>query len=69
MLSLMHIASMMWNGIYCLAVEDQCRLKASIREGLLDYLCLAAAIFFLFFTFVMLGNQLNLIRKNTSTID
>lgn len=35
----------------------------------MNYLGLTASGFFVVFTFIMLGDQLNLIRKNTSTID
>lgn len=36
---------------------------------ILNYATLVAALFFAFFTFVMLAEQMNLIRNNSSTID
>jgi palmitoyltransferase len=70
MLCLLHISSFLWNGVYCLTAQDSCRLQFNTTYNeVLNYIGLAAAMFFAFFTFVMLADQLNLIRKNTSTID
>ena len=69
LLSLLHIASFLWNGLFCAFTKD-CRFQFNYEWiEIANYATLGLALFFAFFTFVMLANQLNLIRKNTSTID
>lgn len=65
----MHIASFLWNGLWCALFNKKCRLDQGLTNDILAYTGLGASVFFAFFTFVMLGDQLNMIRKNTSTID
>ena len=64
----------MWAGIFC-AVPQQfsCKLQNLMMLNTLQISIIIASwpisILSAFFTFVMLANQMNLIRKNSSTID
>ena len=68
-LSLLHIASFMWVSIFYLW-NGTWRFTFTYEWlTIANYLTLGFALFFAFFAFIMLANQLNLIRQNTSTID
>jgi hypothetical protein len=73
-LCLLHSSSFLWNGAACIIykTDDKGNCRFNFRLTwleVLNYTTLVVALFFAFFTFVMLAEQMNLIRNNTSTID
>lgn len=69
-MSMFYLAQFMWEGLACFVPQKECRLNQVNRwqaGALVAALCLA--LFFCLFAFVMLAEQLNLVRKNTSLIE
>ena len=73
-LGLLHLSDFLWAGINCLIGDvdkTTCKYTSIQSRTVIIFigLSLVFALYFTFFTFVMMANQMNLIRKNTSTID